>query len=598
MKFYASIGLPRKIAHDLAYAKTFGVVEHSLPLRRSGDLFTGSGNCLVVGSLLWKFIKEEDIGVFCDGDDTLLFVNDRSIYQRITAHLESFGYEIDDDPCYVDLSEDDFEIPFCQTFYSKQGYYVDTTRLLNKMLNIVAPNIKVAAETILGKLQAVAYLKNLGIEFDIDINSLLNGLELSYDVEYKMHMCESLEHYLIDMSRYKYQLGAPSAGLVGEIVKNLYKHRYQIKICNPIKRRKIILKIITNVLSKEEARINKLTEQTTQMLARAESIVKSFGLKLATPELAAMYSKMEITHCGSKSYLKFSNPTECTQLKSTGYQDIHNSQEDQSSCPTMLTKLTKTPHSQLVPFLPNNPPENQDYAKTQTSSSQAPVGTKPQPEEVVKEPKTVISSILDTQSKLTKHLNQSQSGLSMMSHSTLHKSKLSPLPQLQEVNTLYLNTEVERTSENLRQYLSQQVNTTGQSKETSKTSTSESLTSHLAPLTQHTPQHPQLSPSIPSNSPTVPSTHTHLDTITDLQQQPMTATSCTFMPMMNQLTPLTGSNTMPQTGELKQPPSPIGSSTLWQVLPQLNTMQSNYTSLTVLQRLKLITIQYLLSKIS
>jgi len=37
------------------------------------------------------------------------------------------------------------------------------------MLNIVAPNIKVAAETILGKLQAVAYLKNLGIEFDLTL---------------------------------------------------------------------------------------------------------------------------------------------------------------------------------------------------------------------------------------------------------------------------------------------------------------------------------------------------------------------------------------------------------------------------------------------
>lgn len=598
MRFYASIGLPKKVAHALAYAKTYGVVEHSLPLRRSGDLFTGSGNCLVVGSLLWKFIKEEDIGVFCDGDDTLLFVNDRSIYQRITEHLESYGYEIDDDPCYVDLSEEDFEIPFCQTFYSKQGYYVDTTRLLNKMLNIVAPNVKVAAETILGKLQAVAYLSNLGIEFDIDINSLLNGLELSYDVEYKMHMCESLEHYLIDMSRYKYQLGAPSAGLVGEIVKNLYKHRLRIKLCNPIKRRKVILKIITNVLCKEEARINKLTEQTTKMLARAESIVKSFGLKLATPELAAMYSKMEITHCGSKSYLKFSNPTECTQLQSTGYQDIHNSQEVQSSCPTMLTKLTRTQSSQLVPFLHNNHQESQDSAKTQASKFQAPVGTKPQQEEVAKESTTVISSILDTQSKLMKHLNQSQSGLNTMSLSTLHRSKLSPQPQVSDINSLYLSSEVQKTSENLSQHLLQTISTTGPSKETLKPCTSASLTSHLDPLMVRTEEQTTPSQSTQSSLQMEQLTPTQSTTTTEVLQQPVTPTCSVLREMINPQIRPTGSVTDQQALHSNPLPSAEKNTSLWQVLPKLNAQQSNYTSLTVLQRLKLITIQLLLSKIS
>jgi hypothetical protein len=467
------------------------------------------------------------------------------------------------------------------------------------MLNIVAPNVKTAAETILGKLQAVAYLKNLGIEFDIDINSLLNGLELSYDVEYKMHMCESLEHYLIDMSRYKYQLGAPSAGLVGEIVKNLYKHRLRIQICNPIKRRKVILKIITNVLLKEEARINKLTEQTTQMLARAESIVKSFGLKLATPELAAMYSKMEITHCGSKSYLKFSNPTECIQLQSTGYQDIHNSQEVQSSCPTMLTKLTRTPRSQLVPFLHNNPPENQDSAKTQASKSQAPAGTKLQPEEVAKESTTVISSILDTQSKLMKQLNQSQSGLSMTSRSTLLRSKLSPQPQLSEVNSLYLNTEVMKMSENLNQHLSETVNTTGQSKETLRTS---SLVSQILPPQTSIPSTtpPQSSSqSTPSSTQMQQLNPTPLVTTMEVAQQPTQTTTSISTQMMTSIQP-TGS-----TGQLAHQPSPHYNSTppltcgrSIQVTPQEVQIKSKYQTQKALQRLKLTIIQYLLSKIS
>jgi len=413
-----------------------------------------------------------------------------------------------------------------------------------------------------------------------------------------MHMCESLEHYLIDMSRYKYQLGAPSAGLVGEIVKNLYKHRIRIKTCNPIKRRKVIIKIITNVLDKEEARINKLTEQTTQMLARAESIVKSFGLKLATPELAAMYSKMEITHCGSKSYLKFSNPTECTQLQSTGYQDIHNSQEVQSSCPTMLTKLTRTQSSQLVPFLHNNHQENQDSAKTQVSRSQAPVGTKPQQEEVAKESTTVISSILDTQSKLMKHLSQSLSGLSMTSRSTLHRSKLSPQPQLSEVNSLYLSTEAMRTSENLNQHLSETISTTGTSKETSRTSMLDSQTSTQPNLMKSTTV--QVTPSPSTQSPTLmeQSSPTVLSTTTEPTKQVAQKTTSTSLPMM-ELTPPIGSvgNGIHQPSHPSPSMPPPTSTNLSQVIPQMMEMQSKYQTLKVSQRLKLITIQYLLSKI-
>lgn len=456
MMFYAVLGLAKEIALDLADAKTYGVVEHAMALRRSGDLFTGSGNCLVVLSLLYKFIKENDIGVFCDGDDTLLFVNERSIFDAIKAHLEDYGYEIDDEANYIDLKEEDWEIPYCQTYYSKEGYYVNTERLLNKMMNVVGTSIESVTRTILGKLQAVAYFEKLGIEFDLPISDILNGIEKSYDVEYKEQMCASLEHYLIDQSRYKYQLGAPSAGLIGDIVKTIYSKRKILLKCNPKTRQKHLLKIISAVVEEEEAKIHKLNKQCEQALARAESIVKNYGLKSIAPELADMYSNMEITHCGSKSYLKFSNPTKCIQYVSTGSQDTHNLQGVVSSCHTTLTKHKRTHLSRLVPFLPNKMQENLDSQKTALSQSQPPVGEELQTEECAQEAE-VTSLISDIPSQPVKqtHPAQSQCGSNTMSLFTLHK--LSPNQVLSLIKNIYSSITVQKFSQNLQQALMKQV---------------------------------------------------------------------------------------------------------------------------------------------
>lgn len=465
MMFYAVLGLAKEIALDLADAKTYGVVEHAMALRRSGDLFTGSGNCLVVLSLLYKFIKENDIGVFCDGDDTLLFVNERSIFDDIKNHLEDYGYEIDDEPNYIDLKEEDWEIPYCQTYYSKEGYYVNTERLLNKMMNVVGTSIESVTRTILGKLQAVAYFEKLGIEFDLPISDVLNGIEKSYDVEYKEQMCASLEHYLIDQSRYKYQLGAPSAGLIGDIVKTIYSKRKFLIKCNPKTRQKHLLKIISSVVIEEENKIHKLNKQCEQALARAESIVKNYGLKSIAPELADMYSNMEITHCGSKSYLKFSNPTKCIQYVSTGSQDTPNLQGVVSSCPTTLTKHKRMSHSRLVPFLPNKTPESQDLPKTAPSQSQPQVGEEPQTEECAQE-QEVTSLISDMPSqRVVQHLQaQLQCGSSTMSLST--PLKLNPFSNLTyQVKQIYSAGLMETFSLSLKERLTRMFHTHGKQKD-------------------------------------------------------------------------------------------------------------------------------------
>jgi hypothetical protein len=344
------------------------------------------------------------------------------------------------------------------------------------MMNVVGTSIESVTRTILGKLQAVAYFEKLGIEFDLPISDILNGIEKSYDVEYKEQMCASLEHYLIDQSRYKYQLGAPSAGLIGDIVKTIYsKRKYLIK-CNPKTRQKHLLKIISAVVEEEEAKIHKLNKQCEQALARAESIVRNYGLKSIAPELADMYSNMEITHCGSKSYLKFSNPTKCIQYVSTGSQGTPNLQGAAFSCPTTLTKHKKNPHSRLVPFLLSKTQENQDSQRTAPSQSQPPVGEEPQTEECAQE-QEVTSLISDMPSPQVKTQVQSLSGLNTMSLFTLHK--LSPQAQLQAVlNSIYMPAIVKEFSLNLTQALIRQMKPLGR------------LKAHLAALSRTLPMSP------------------------------------------------------------------------------------------------------------
>jgi hypothetical protein len=348
------------------------------------------------------------------------------------------------------------------------------------MMNVVGTSIESVTRTILGKLQAVAYFEKLGIEFDLPISDILNGIEKSYDVEYKEQMCASLEHYLIDQSRYKYQLGAPSAGLIGDIVKTIYSKRNYLIKCNPKTRQKHLLKIISAVVEEEEAKIHKLNKQCEQALARAESIVRNYGLKSIAPELADMYSNMEITHCGSKSYLKFSNPTKCIQYVSTGSLGTPNLQGVVSSCPTTLTKHKRNPLSRLVPFLPNKTQESQDLPKTAPSQSQPPVGEEHQTEECVQEMEvTSLISDMPSQQVLQTSLAQSQSGLNMTLPSTPLKSR--PFNYLfLAVSRIYSAAHIKEFSLNLRQALMNRMKPFGR------------LKAHLAALSRTLPIGTQL----------------------------------------------------------------------------------------------------------
>ena len=91
--FYEDLGLDRSAANELRNARISGDVETKFTCRHSGDLYTGSGNCMVVASNLLSIIPEGD-DIVCDGDDTLLFYDDEATWGKVVAELMRRGYNV------------------------------------------------------------------------------------------------------------------------------------------------------------------------------------------------------------------------------------------------------------------------------------------------------------------------------------------------------------------------------------------------------------------------------------------------------------------------------------------------------------------------
>lgn len=193
---FALLGLPAEDVTSILNAKTYGVIQYQNPQQRSGDLFTGSGNCLLVASMLYPFVGK-DFTFYCDGDDTLLFFNNPDILPEVEKSLSRLGFEIEIEttqPCDTGLFSE-MVIPFCQTYYTTRGYYVDLHRRINKLCNITAPNALIAARTILGKLQGLEMLARLGVKLHIDVAPLIHGKLDNEQVMHTEEMYAGLTHY-------------------------------------------------------------------------------------------------------------------------------------------------------------------------------------------------------------------------------------------------------------------------------------------------------------------------------------------------------------------------------------------------------------------
>jgi hypothetical protein len=285
---YHDLGLPKEAADDLASAKTKGAVQHSIPMRHSGDLFTGSGNCLAVGTAL-SSAGLENFTFFCDGDDTLLFMDDEAQLKELVAHLDRLGYTIDYDQA-IYLDTDDWEIEFCHVFYSKDGYYVDSKRMLNRFCNIIGSSDDALAKTILGKLQAITILEATGIDFGIPVSKFIRLDETNERDRIVMNMYKGMERYKKDTIVHLDILGI-EGGLAGRILADFVKYDVFLARVGIKHWRKLALWIIKQHLAKEH-RDQDFKAESIRRLKQADTAISKLGLQAITPQLDDMYREL------------------------------------------------------------------------------------------------------------------------------------------------------------------------------------------------------------------------------------------------------------------------------------------------------------------
>lgn len=292
--FYKAIGLPDKYVEQLINARHTGVISYKALMRCSGDLFTGSGNCLTVGALLFPFCGK-NFTFFCDGDDTLLFFNQKDDYEKVRLHLFDRGYELGP-PEKVSCDRKDrngdftYAIPFCQVLYHYDYYEKDLDRLLNKCGNLSGASTDAIARTILGKLQSFCILKAHGVKFDIDIMPYLNGLDDNYELDYKKFLITNLTHYqAINPRSFNWKI---EDSLIANIARKFESNKVRIYTTMVANRPKLLVKLIKEVLEDEFARQTGQNITERELSRTIAARLDDEGFRAITPVLTNIYREL------------------------------------------------------------------------------------------------------------------------------------------------------------------------------------------------------------------------------------------------------------------------------------------------------------------
>lgn len=290
IRFYEMLGLEFRAARELLECRHTGVISYKALMRCSGDLFTGSGNCLTVGTLLFPYVGK-DLCFFCDGDDTLLFMNDRAQYASIVEHLYNRGYELGEpeivDCCSMMAGSLDYTIPFCQVMYRHDYYYKDLDRLLNKTGNLAGATLDYLSRAILGKLQSLPVLKTHGHEFNIDITKFLNGIDDNYELDYKKMLSEQMIHYQAVAPRHFDLKNGTS--LLAKIARSFEYNKFRIYLTRVSNRPKLLRRLIKQVLSDELDRATSMTPDLTTLTRKVAHVVRDEGPASLVPVLTCIY---------------------------------------------------------------------------------------------------------------------------------------------------------------------------------------------------------------------------------------------------------------------------------------------------------------------
>lgn len=284
---YADLGLDKEAANELSCAKTKGAIQHDIPMRHSGDLFTGSGNCLAVGTALTS-AGLEHFTFYCDGDDTLLFMDDETQMEVLEKHLTKLGYTIDYDGAI--RFEPGWEVEFCHVFYSESGYYVDSERMLNRFCNIIGSTDDALAKTILGKLQALSILEATGIDFGIPVKRFIRLDECNERDRIVMSMYKGMENYKKDKIVNVDILGI-EGGLAGRILADFVRYDIVLSRVGIRHWRRIALFIIKHHLKKEHE-AQDFDRDSIRRLKQADAAISKLHLKAIIPYVDDMYREL------------------------------------------------------------------------------------------------------------------------------------------------------------------------------------------------------------------------------------------------------------------------------------------------------------------
>lgn len=300
MLFFAYLGLPLWVAELLAKAGVNGVIRHFVPMRHSGDLFTGSGNCLVVASLLHAFKRE--IRYLCNGDDTLIFTNDPQIINRIQEYCNIRGYVIEaDDAIMTYTTKGGRQIPlevaveYCHMTYTRDGYSFDVHRMINRAANITASNRQHAAKIVLGKVTSLPILESAGVDFGFKVATFIRDTDDDGSNKYLRAFFSVMPLLKVDENITKLDItNGQHAGILADVVNALRARHFLLRYLNDVHWRRYALRIISNVLEKHEKDQKSFTDDYYVKTKRLNRIVKELDISSLQPLMHKFYQEMFI----------------------------------------------------------------------------------------------------------------------------------------------------------------------------------------------------------------------------------------------------------------------------------------------------------------
>lgn len=414
--FFEAIGLPHDIARSLREARCYGAFEAQVPMRHSGDLFTGSGNCLQAASIL--FWSGADHQIYCDGDDTLVFTNSTATLSQLIERASLAGHvltfeEVRDVQGYGRV------IPFCQQYFlefGEGGVVPDVDRLMEKLFNIPFVSREDLERRLHGKLLAACAYGASGIPGFPRVAAAVEEVE----------QAEALARYE-GFAHEPGQIGAvrPFHVPQGRARQLFRRLTSECKCLQPGQASEVGDRAPAN----NNARIKKIARETARAIWReTESLSSDASCGTPSQPLVCMltHSQVWTSHFGSPELLVSTRPMSCMRCDFTSFRDTQLSL--MASSPSPSTTTATTPLQPVPRKCFNNEEPGNTRSATDSRSTSPERSSGPRPPGGSPPGQGPSSSTPTSGSSPQTQPNRSASLSNTGQRSTPHRSEPSPAP--------------------------------------------------------------------------------------------------------------------------------------------------------------------------